>query len=207
MFAKNNPMRNYVLIGILSVILLSCENQAPADPATPVTMQQQVSEPVEPAEKLAAEPEEEVGKTMTPDMFVAFERFRRAMLGGSCAELAQQCVLPLEGDCGMGLLQPEHDYSANQSVSKETLVQQCNFLDENELAVLKKRVTLQSNTDVSDGQCIYKDFFHVEADGSEFSWSVGCIELLEEEVGEYSRIFVFRLVNGKFRLCRINCAG
>jgi hypothetical protein len=200
-------MRNYILISMLFFGMLACNDQTPGDQRAPSTVEPSAGRHAAPAEKIIAEPlEQPEEEKLTPEMWTAFRRFRKAMLEGSCNELAQQCIFPLEGNCGMDLLKPTHDYSANQSVSKEILVQQCHFLDEIELAVLKKRTALESVTDVKNNGCIYKDFFGVGEKGDEFSWSVGCSHLLEEETGEYTRIFLFRRVDGKFRLCKIDCA-
>ena len=123
-----------------------------------------------------------------------------------CENLATLCEFPLGGDCASDVLGLTKNISARNVTNKEFL-NNCHFLDETELAVLKKRTSLTANTDVSNGECGYKDFLNVSEDGKEFSWSVGCIQLVEKEIGEYTRIFVFRKTNDHFKLYKVDCAG
>lgn len=133
---------------------------------------------------------------LTPEMWTAFQRFRLAMLQKDRNVLVMLSVPELINDC-------VYDETDTDSL----LWKVCDQLDGSQLKVLEKRVSQSVNADVTSGGCVYKDSFEAEEDGNGFYWSVGCIHLLEKEIGEYATIFHFKKINGKFRLDAVQCAG
>jgi hypothetical protein len=142
------------------------------------------------AETEKAEPQ------MTSEMMTAFQRFRSAMLRKDRHVLVAMSLPGLENGCA---------YEDKDRDS--TAYKLCDMLDDNQLAVLKKRTHASSKTDVTADGCAYEDSFTPDEDGNGFFWSAGCIHLLEEEIGEYGTSFHFRKVNGKYRIDRVYCAG
>jgi hypothetical protein len=151
----------------------------------------------EPSEDLTSEPEtvKDAFSDVTPEMVVAFKRFRDAMVNKDAVRLGSMMEDRLENGCA---------YEGERTVDAAGVI---GLLDEAQLEVLKKRIETTVNTDTKMDGCIYKDMFAVDDDKQGFSWSVGCIQLLEEEIGEYNTIFQFRKVNGKYRLTGVMCAG
>lgn len=60
------------------------------------------------------------------------------------------------------------------------------------------------NSGIEYNGCIYKAYLYIAEDNSYFQWSIGCVELLKESIGEYAVIFTFKLINGTYRLKQIH---
>lgn len=174
-----------------AVVLFSCGGASEQQDDTATTN-------VSPQENATEDPEGTVTKQpeITPEMLTAFLRFRSAMLQKDRVVLAAMCVPGMENGC-------VYDETNMDSVNYKLP----DLLDVSQLQVLKKRTTIASKTDVRTEGCVYKDFFSVDEDRNGFSWLVGCIELIDEEIGEYSTVFHFTKINGKFRLDAVECVG
>ena len=143
-----------------------------------------------------------------------FTEFQTALLKKDCKKLIEISSFPIEGDMGLARLvtsdpprieMEKHNYE----ISKELLMQNCTLLDSIELKVLQQ-FSLRNETKnfgIEYKGCIYKAHLIVAEDSSYFQWSVGCVELLEEPIGEYSMIFTFKLINGDYKLKQIHGAG
>lgn len=191
-------MKQLIYLPLLACLVLT----ACGDAGEPKEIASPVEEAVETqTDKTAdAAPESETAKDqfpdVTPEMMVAFKRFREAVLNRDAVRLGSLMNTDkLENGCA---------YEGDRTVDAAGLIA---LLDEAQLEVLKKRIETTVNTDTKHDGCVYKDFFNVDEDKTGFSWSVGCIQLLEEEIGEYNTIFQFRKVGGKYRLTGVMCAG
>jgi hypothetical protein len=147
-------------------------------------------------------------------MTFVFVEFQKAMLQGNCEKLVGLSSFPIEGDAGLYRLIDEDEPWAkmekyNYEIPKELLLENCKLLDSVELLVLKQFdfTTLESDTGILFDNCIYKANIYLAEDKSYFHWSVGCVELKDQDIGEYSMIFTFRLIDGEYRLKVIHGAG
>ena len=80
----------------------------------------------------------------------------------------------------------------NYEISNELLIHNCAFLDSIEMKVLEDNSS--NNHGIEYDGCIYKANLSVNEDASYFQWSVGCSELTEDIIGEYSMVFTFKYV-------------
>ena len=144
----------------------------------------------------------------------AFAEFQTAILDQDCEKLVKVSSFPIEGDMGLArLVTSDHPRiemeKHNYEISKELLMQNCTLLDSIELKVLLQ-FSLRNeskNSGIEYNGCIYKAQLIVAEDNSYFQWSVGCVELLEEPIGEYSMIFTFKLIDGAYKLKHIHGTG
>jgi len=60
---------------------------------------------------------------------------------------------------------------------------------------------------VTYDDCVYKSYLYIAEDKSYFQWSVGCVDLINESIGEYSMIFTFKLIEGEYKLKQIYGIG
>jgi hypothetical protein len=185
---------SFIFYAVAGLLFVSCSDAPERSSAT-----EKVAEASQPADKQSDSPVSEPKKSgpeITAEMMTAFLRFRSAMLQKDRPVLAAMSLPGLENGCA---------YSETNMDS--TAYKLCDMLDEAQLKVLTKRMTAASQTDTKTDGCIYKDFLSADENGRSFSWSVGCIHLIDEEIGEYSTGFYFRKVNGKFRIEAVRCAG
>ncbi|MBL1280141.1 MAG: hypothetical protein COA33_007710 [Fluviicola sp.] len=143
-----------------------------------------------------------------------FTKFQTALLKEDCKKLVAVSSFPIEGDMGLARLvtsdPPRIDMKKhNYEISKELLMQKCTLLDSIELKVLKQfsLINKSKNSGIEYKGCIYKAHLFIAEDNSYFQWSVGCVELLEDPIGEYSMIFTFKLIDGAYKLKQIHGAG
>jgi hypothetical protein len=143
-----------------------------------------------------------------------FTKFQTAILQQDCKKLVELSSFPIEGDIGLARLvtsdPPLKDMEKyNFEISKDLLMYNCNLMDSIELEVLKlcSFNTNSKNAEVEYEDCIYKSHLYIAEDKSYFLWSVGCVELLEESIGEYSMIFTFKLIDGEYKLKQIHGVG
>jgi hypothetical protein len=139
-------------------------------------------------------------------MFADFLKFRKAQLDGSCEDVADLCDFPLQGACA-GMTIVGEDFDPEMEIGREQVLENCRFLGLPETAVLKKRTSLKAKTDVKSEGCTYRDSFWASEDGEEFSWSVGCSAVSDDDIGEFTLIFIFHKKGNRFMLYSIDCAG
>lgn len=143
-----------------------------------------------------------------------FIEFQTALLKEDYKKLVEVSSFPIEGDMGLARLvtsdpprieMEKHNYE----ISKDLLMQNCTLLDSIEMRVLEQfSINNESkNSGIAYNGCIYKAHLYIAEDSSYFQWSVGCVELLEEPIGEYSIIFTFKLIDGAYKLKQIHGAG
>jgi len=143
-----------------------------------------------------------------------FAEFQTAMLNQDCEKLVEVSSFPIQGDMGLARLvtsdPPRIDMEKhNYEISKTLLTEKCTLMDSIELKVLEQfSVSNDSNNSgIEHNGCIYKAHLYFAEDNSYFQWSVGCVELIEEPIGEYSMIFTFKLIDGEYKLKQIHGAG
>lgn len=142
-----------------------------------------------------------------------FEEFQTALINKDCDKIFELSEFPIKGDTGLARLinseEPRDQMELNNyQISKELLIQNCTFLDSIELEVLTKfDFSSNENEGVKYNDCIYKANIYVAEDNSFFQFSIGCVKLINQSIGEYSMIFTFNLINGKYKLTRIHGAG
>ena len=143
-----------------------------------------------------------------------FIEFQTALLKKDCEKLVAISSFPIEGDMGLARLINSDDPSEemekqNYKITKELLIQNCLFLDSTELQVLTQFDFNKQDSEngVKYSDCIYKSHIYIANDKSYFQWSVGCVELINQSIGEYSMIFTFKLIDGEYKLKQIHGAG
>ena len=139
-----------------------------------------------------------------------FVTFQSAILNQNCEQLTEISRFPIEGDMGLARLvnsdPPRIDMKKhNYEISNELLIHNCAFLDSIEMKVLEQFSIDNSsnNHGIEYDGCIYKANLSVNEDSSYFQWSVGCSEPTEDIIGEYSMVFTFKYVEGKYKLISI----
>lgn len=149
------------------------------------------------------------------EMKKTFTEFQTAILNQNCDKLIEISNFPIESDMGLARIvtsdppsidMKKHDYE----ISKELLSKKCNTLmDSIEVKVLEQFSVINEskNLGIEYNGCIYKAYLYVAEDNSYFQRSVGCVDLLEESIGEYSMIFTFKLIDGEYKLKKIYGAG
>ena len=158
-----------------------------------------------------------IGKSETieldSNMIRTFEIFKTSQLDSNCQILSEISTFPISGDNGLARLLGESDTIGvqmkkhNFEISKNLLSKNCKFLNTAETIVLSEVNYLSKNKSVKYNGCIYKGSFYIEKDKSMFQWHVGCFDLIDKAIGEYSIIFTFSLKNGKYYLSKIHGAG
>ncbi len=97
----------------------------------------------------------------------------------------------------------------NFQIPKELIIKNCLFLEEPELKLLTQFNfnKQENNKEVLYKGCVYKSYLHINEDKNSFQWSVGCVDLIEESIGEYSINFTFKLIDGEYKLKQIHGVG
>lgn len=194
----------------------------PAEQTLPTTQEQLTTEapqnePVSESEPVAEETtvvETAAENKPTPAMIEAFEQFREALVNGNCDQLAEVCSFPIIGSCALErLIGYEHeDLNAetakhNHEISLEFLQSNCHFFPDHELEILRSYQVGEEHPGIEFEGCIYRGSLDVSEDQKTFHWSVGCANLLEDDIGEFSLIFVFNKQQEEFLLSQTLCAG
>ena len=145
---------------------------------------------------------------------IVFEEFQTAMISGDCKKITALSSFPIEGDVGLARLinsdeSLEQMEKYNFQITEELLNQNCLLLDSIELEVLIRFNFSKQDQDnwVTYDDCVYKSYLYIAEDKSYFQWSVGCVDLINESIGEYSMIFTFKLIEGEYKLKQIYGIG
>lgn len=146
-----------------------------------------------------------------------FQAFRTALLHDDCPGLADLSQLPIGGDAGLARLLSKNSEAMlseemnarNYEISQELLLANCHLLESPELEVLElfDPAATSDTPGVMHEGCSYTAHMRLADDGASFQWSVGCAELSEEAIGEYSIVFTFRKIAGEYRLTMIHGVG
>ena len=147
------------------------------------------------------------------NMISSFEIFKKSQLENSCKVLTQISIFPIKGHIGLERLLGESDSVGVQmknhkyGITKMLLEKNCKFLNYPETLVLKGLTYSLDSKGVKYKDCFYKGTFYVGKDKTKFRWYVGCVDLIDQVIGEYTIIFTFSLKNGKYYLSQIQGAG
>jgi hypothetical protein len=149
-------------------------------------------------------------KIQNEKMKEVFFTFQSSIIDTDCALLITICSFPIEGEVGFYRLFPnEIDENNKTELNEKQLLQNCQILDSIEIALLKSFDwnDREKNNEVYYEGCYYRSNIFVNENLNSFQWSVGCEELENDSIGEYSIIFTFTWQNEKYKLSSIHGAG
>jgi hypothetical protein len=147
----------------------------------------------------------------------AFSEFKKAVLNNDCQLLCDLSNFPIESDAGLARLIEEETWDElsdemkrlNYQITQDFLMTNCQILDSIEVEVLRQSIhhDMYKDEGLAYDGCKYYSNLRISDDEESFYWSVGCVELLVDDIGEYSLIFIFEKLEDEYKLKRIHGAG
>lgn len=152
------------------------------------------------------------------EAIAVMERFRTALLQNNCDALSELCAFPINDGAGLHdlLTSPLPDSmktrfgdTGEYVIYIDLLRTSCSLLQTPELEAMR---VAQFGFEKEGGEvvlegCGYTSYMTAPNEDFSFHWSVGCVHLIEDPIGEYSLVFAFKWTEGGYRLHHVFGVG